>query len=174
LLEQLTLIPHRSKRVRDLSGGLKQRLALALALLSDPPILFLDEPTASLDVNARNDFLSLLLTLKQAGKTMIFTSHRLEDMITLADRVLVLAQGQLQADCPPTQLTATWGRPSTLYLTIAHETLEPAAALLHQHGLIVNKNGHGLRVQVNPGARGEPLHLLHQAGIAVEDFEIEG
>lgn len=173
LLERLQLIPHKEKRVRDLSGGLKQRLALALALLSDPPILFLDEPTASLDVNARKDFLSLLLELKQAGKTMIFTSHRLEDMLMLADRVLVLAQGQLQADCPPSQLTRNLERPSTLYLYLANDGMETAVNLLHQHGLTASQNGHGLRVQVAAGAKGEPLNLLCEAGIPVADFEIE-
>ncbi len=174
LLERLELMPHKEKRVRDLSGGLKQRLALALALLSDPPILFLDEPTASLDVNARNDFLSLLLELKQAGKTMIFTSHRLEDMLTLADRVLVLAQGQLQADCPPSHLTRNLERPSTLYLYLPNDGMETAVNLLHQHGLTASKNGHVLRVQVEPGAKGQPLNLLYEAGIPVTDFEIEG
>jgi len=174
LLKRLDLMPHRQKRVRDLSGGLKQRLALALALISDPPILLLDEPTASLDVNARNDFLALLLELKQAGKTMIFTSHRLEDMLTLADRVLVMAQGQLQADCPPAQITRELGRPSTLYLYLANEGIDPAVSLLQGHGLTASKNGHGLRVQVDPGAKGEPLNLLYEAGIPVEDFEIEG
>lgn len=173
LLASLALAPHQNKRVRDLSGGLKQRLALALALLSDPPILFLDEPTASLDVNARHDFLTLLLELKQAGKTMIFSSHRLEEMLTLADRVLVMAQGRVQADCPPSELTRSLGRATTLYLYVPAEGIEPAVSLLHAHGLNVSRNGHGVRVQVQPGAKGEPLNMLCAAGIPVEDFELD-
>ena len=174
LLDRLELIPHVQKQVRNLSGGLKQRLALALALLSDPPVLFLDEPTASLDVNARDDFLSLLLKLKQSGKTMVFSSHRLEDMLTLADRVLVMAQGKLQADCPPSQLTRSMGRPTILYLYMAHEGIDTAVDLLGEHGLTVSKNGRGLRVQVEPGAKGEPLNLLYEAGLPVTDFELDG
>ncbi len=173
LLASLALAPHQNKRVRDLSGGLKQRLALALALLSDPPILFLDEPTASLDVNARHDFLALLLELKQAGKTMIFSSHRLEEMLALADRVLMMAQGRVQADCPPSQLTRSLGRATTLYLYVPTEGIEPAVSLLHAHGLNVSRNGHGVRVQVQPGAKGEPLNMLCAAGIPVEDFELD-
>lgn len=173
LLARLALTGHAAKRVRDLSGGLKQRLALALALLSDPPILFLDEPTASLDIHARNDFMALLLALKQAGKTMIFSSHRQEEMLALADRVLVLAQGRLEANCPPSQLAQELGRPSTLYLYMPTDGIDPAIAVLNQHGLAVSKNGHGVRVQVQPGAKGEPLNLLCAAGIPVQDFEMD-
>lgn len=173
LLNRLELTPHADKRIRNLSGGLKQRLALALALLANPPVLFLDEPTASLDVHARDDFLSLLLELKTVGKTMVFSSHRLEEMLTLADRVLVMAQGKLQADCPPSQLTRSLGRPTTLYLYMANDGIDTAVSLLDKHGMTVSKNGRGLRVQVEPGAKGEPLNLLYEAGLPVEDFEID-
>ncbi len=173
LLERLQLKPHADKRIRDLSGGLKQRLALALALLSDPPVLFLDEPTASLDVHAREDFLSLLIELKQSGKTMVFSSHRFEEMLALADRVLVLAQGELQVDCPPTQLTHELGKPTTLYLYMSPDGIDPAVSLLGRHGLAVSKNGRGLRVKVKPEAKNEPLNLLYEAGIVVENFELD-
>lgn len=174
LLAQLNLDAHAQKPVGELSGGLKQRLALALALLSDPPILLLDEPTSSLDVTAREDFMGLLLALKEAGKTMIFSSHRLEEMLALADRVLVMAEGRLQVDCPPAQLTEHLGRPMTLYLHMPNNGLVPAAQILTQHGMTVNQNGRGLWVQVQPDAKGEPLRLLYEAGISVNNFELEG
>ncbi|MCP4357821.1 MAG: ABC transporter ATP-binding protein [Chloroflexi bacterium] len=173
LLARLDLAAHAQKPVHDLSGGLKQRLALALALLSDPPILLLDEPTSSLDVAAREDFMGLLLELKAAGKTMIFSSHRLEEMLTLADRVLVMADGRLQVDCPPSQLTERLGRPMTLYLHMSGNGLVPAMQILSQHGLTVNQNGRGLWVQVEPDAKGEPLRLLYEAGIPVNNFELD-
>lgn len=97
LLAQLGLAEHTHKPVPALSGGLKQRLALAIALLSDPPLLLLDEPTASLDSQARRDYLKLLLALRQAGKTILFASHRLEEVEALASRVLLLEQGRLTA-----------------------------------------------------------------------------
>jgi Cu-processing system ATP-binding protein len=174
LLARLDLAAHAKKPVGELSGGLKQRLALALALLSDPPILLLDEPTSSLDVTAREDFMELLLALKEAGKTMIFSSHRLEEMLALADRVLVMADGRLQIDCPPSQLTEHLGRPMTLYLHMSGNGLAPAMEILSQHGLTVNRNGRGLWVQVQPDAKGEPLRLLYEAGIPVNNFELEG
>jgi nitrous oxidase accessory protein len=95
VMEQLGLEEHARKRVGALSGGMKQRVALAVALLGDPPILLLDEPTASLDAKARADLLRLLVELKCSGKTLIFSSHRQDEILALADRVLVLEQGRL-------------------------------------------------------------------------------
>jgi ABC-type multidrug transport system ATPase subunit len=109
LLEKVDLTAHTHKRVDELSGGLKQRLALALALLADPPILLLDEPTASLDVGARAEFLTLLRSLKQAGKTLLFSSHHLDAVTGIADRVLVMEGGNLVAAGPPAEMKSAWG-----------------------------------------------------------------
>jgi nitrous oxidase accessory protein len=95
VLERLGLAAHAEKRVGTLSGGMKQRVALAVALLGDPPILLLDEPTASLDAQSRRDFLYLLGELKRSGKTLLFSSHRQDEILSLADRVLILEQGRL-------------------------------------------------------------------------------
>lgn len=112
LLSKLGLKEHARKPVQALSGGLKQRLALAVALLSDPPILLLDEPTANLDARARRDYLDLLVELHKERKTIIFASHRLEEVELLADRVLVLEEGKLIQDVSPeklkTEVTQLW------------------------------------------------------------------
>jgi len=94
--EWLGLTEHLDKEVRELSGGLKQRLALGLALLGDPPVLLLDEPTANLDAGGRERFYRLLDELHDRGKTLVFTSHRAEEVARLADRVLRLEDGRLQ------------------------------------------------------------------------------
>lgn len=83
------------KPVGALSGGMRQRLSLALALLADPPVLLLDEPTANLDDAARADLLDLLNRCRTAGKTMLFASHRPEEVAALADEVVVLDQGRV-------------------------------------------------------------------------------
>lgn len=173
LLDQLDLSPHLGKRVQNLSGGLKQRLALALSLLSDPPILILDEPTANLDIRAREDFLLLLHRLKEQGKTMVFSSHRLEEITALADRVLLLEAGKLVIDAPPNELEQQLGWESSLHLYLPPQRIEPALVTLTAHGLPVSRNGRGVRVQVKPGQKGEALRLLHEAGISVEDFTVE-
>lgn len=86
-----------SKPVRILSGGMRQRLAVALALLGDPPVLLLDEPTANLDEGARKDLLALLGRLRSEGRAMVLTSHRSEEVRLLADDVLVLENGRPRA-----------------------------------------------------------------------------
>lgn len=173
LLDRLQLKPHIEKRVGDLSGGLKQRLALALALLADPPILLLDEPSANLDIRARDDFLTLLNELKAAGKTIIFSSHRLDEVTALADRVLLLEAGKLVVDAPPSELEQRLGLPSTLHLYMPQAMAAIAVDTLKTHGLPVHLNGRGLRVQVAPGGKGNVLKLLHEANVEIDDFVVE-
>lgn len=173
LLSRLELEPHIDKPIHDLSGGLKQRLALALALLSDPPILFLDEPTANLDIRAREDFLHLLWELKRSGKTFVFSSHRLEEITALADRVLLLEAGKLVVDTPPDQLEQQLGWQTTLHLYLSEQTIPVAMATLAENNLKTSLNGRGLRVQVAPGKKGEILRLLYDADVVVNDFTIE-
>ncbi|MCI0393760.1 MAG: nitrous oxide reductase family maturation protein NosD [Chloroflexi bacterium] len=172
LLARLGLAVYQAKRVRDLSGGLKQRLALATALLADPPILALDEPTSNLDTGAREDFLTLLAELKAAGKTLIFSSHRLSEIVGLADRVLVLESGRLAADCPPHELASRAGWKAVLKLHLPGEWIEPAMATLSDHGFATSRNGRGIWVSVVPQEKAQPISLLARAGVPVEDFEM--
>ncbi|WP_420645671.1 ABC transporter ATP-binding protein [Candidatus Leptofilum sp.] len=173
LLTRLDLQTHLTKPVGDLSGGLKQRLALALALLAEPPILMLDEPTANLDIRAREDFLMLLLDFKRDGKTLVFTSHRFEEITALADRVLLLEAGKLIIDAPPHQVEKQLGLESTLHLYLADLEIDTALETLSAHKMPVSRNGRGVRVQVSPGEKGKVLRLLHEADITIDDFTIE-
>ena len=173
LLDRLELAPHIYKPVHDLSGGLKQRLALALALLAEPPILILDEPTANLDIRAREDFLLLLHELKVGGKTLAFSSHRLEEVTALADRVLLMEAGRLIVDSPPQELEQRLGWETTLHLYLSEPGINPALEALSAYGMPVSRNGRGVRVQVRPGEKGKVLHMLHEAGIEIEDFTVE-
>jgi len=174
LLERLGLAPFVGKHVRDLSGGMKQRLALAIALLADPSLLILDEPTANLDVKAREEFLALLAELRSRGKTLVFSSHRLEEVAVLADRVLVIEAGRLVADCPPPELGRYLGRTSMLKLLLADDTwIGQAVETLAGHGYVAERNGSGVWVQVVPLEKARPISLLTEAGIPVEDFQIE-
>lgn len=104
LRAQLGLTEHERKLVSALSGGMKQRLALALALLADPPLLVLDEPTASLDVRVQHEYLALLRQLRDARKTIVFATHHIEEVEDLADQVIVLEGGHVAARLAPEEL----------------------------------------------------------------------
>lgn len=173
LLTDLKLNEHIEKRVGALSGGMKQRLALALALIADPPILLLDEPTASLDIRSRENFLYLLQRLRSVGKTLFFSSHRFDEVVSLADRVLLLESGKVVADAPPDKLEQQLGRPITMHLSMPSKGIETAIEALADHGISASVNGRGVRVHAAPGQKGHLLHLLHEAGVVVDDFTVE-
>jgi ABC-type multidrug transport system ATPase subunit len=95
LLHAVGLAAHADERVRTFSGGMQQRLALAVALLGDPPVLLLDEPSASLDREGQETFFALMADLRRRGHTLLLASHRPEEVASLADRVLQLDCGRL-------------------------------------------------------------------------------
>lgn len=108
-LRAVGLIDHLEKKPQELSGGLRQRLALAVALLDQPDLLLFDEPTASLDIAAYREFVDLLRSTASPERTLIFSSHRIQEVRTLADRVLVLEEGRLVAEHEPNALEAKLG-----------------------------------------------------------------
>ncbi len=99
----------RGSRVGGLSGGQKQRLAMACALVGDPELLFLDEPTTGLDPQARRHLWDLVDELKQAGRTIILTTHYMEEAERLCDRVAIMDHGKVIALGTPQQLIASVG-----------------------------------------------------------------
>jgi ABC-type multidrug transport system ATPase subunit len=174
VLAEVGLSDHIDKAVGALSGGMKQRLALALALLADPPLLLLDEPTSNLDTKARDDFTKLLLVLKARGKTLLFTSHRLEEVALLADRVLVLDQGRLALVChQPLELADQLGMQSQLKLIIPERMRPKAIRILENQGFTASQNGVGIKVAVSPAAKIGPLQALLTEEIVVDNFEID-
>jgi nitrous oxidase accessory protein len=173
VLAEVGLTEHGAKSVAALSGGMKQRLALAIALLADPPLLILDEPTSNLDAAARDDFIKLLLRQKARGKTLLFTSHRLEEVEMLADRVLLLEGGRLALTCYPAEVAQRLGMQLTLKLIMPEAVRDSALNLLHAAGFSASRNGIGLHVAVSPTAKMAPLQALLAEAIEVSNFEIE-
>jgi len=172
VLEQVQLASHFEKPVRALSGGMKQRLALAVALLSDPPILVLDEPTASLDARARRDFIQMVQALNQSGKTVVFSSHRLEEVAALARRVLVLNTGKLTLECSPAELADRLGLYQWLRIQVPATFREDANQLLQTSGFTFAPNGRAVYVRVNADGKMAPLRTLETAHIPIEDFDL--
>src|ERR1700684_4541500 len=97
-LELVGLADRAQERVRNYSGGMKRRLNLAAALLHDPQILLLDEPTVGVDPQSRNAIFDNLEVLKQRGKTLLYTTHYMEEAERLCDRVVIIDHGQVVAD----------------------------------------------------------------------------
>ena len=95
ILELVNLTDHRKNQVKKLSGGQRQRLAIGLAMISDPDIIFLDEPTTGLDPQARRNIWDIILELKKLGKTTILTTHYMDEAEKLSDRVCLVDQGQI-------------------------------------------------------------------------------
>jgi len=92
-----------------LSGGQTQRVRMAIALVADPEMLILDEPTAALDVEGRRDFWESIRGVAARGKTIIFATHYLEEADAYADRIVLMARGRIVADGPPTEIKARVG-----------------------------------------------------------------
>ncbi|KGE19359.1 ABC transporter ATP-binding protein [Paenibacillus wynnii] len=95
VLEMINLTEHRDKRVKSLSGGQRQRLAIGLAMINDPRVIFLDEPTTGLDPQARRNIWDIILKLKALGTTIILTTHYMEEAEKLSDRVCIVDQGHI-------------------------------------------------------------------------------
>ena len=130
-LDRVGMVDKADTRVEQLSGGQLQRLSIACALVHDPEVVFLDEPTASLDPQARRNLWDLLSGLNDSGRTVVLTTHYLDEAETLCDRVAIMDHGRvLQLDTPaaliaglaaPTRITTADGE--------VVETTDPATAL---------------------------------------------
>ena len=103
VLKEFNLLPFRKNKIQELSKGLKQRVNICRALLSDPPVLLFDEPTSGLDFEMTKELYRLLKNIHDSGKIILFTSHRPEEIRNLATRIIVLHEGNLVFDGSPQQ-----------------------------------------------------------------------
>jgi ABC-2 type transport system ATP-binding protein len=117
------------RQIAQLSGGEQQRLALALALQHDPDVLFLDEPTAGMDAFGRRTLWGEVERLRTAGKTIVLTTHYIEEAERLCDRICVIQRGTIVAEASPAELVARFGGDATV--TIAADAFTPSPALDH-------------------------------------------
>jgi ABC-2 type transport system ATP-binding protein len=122
-------------RTKDLSGGQRRRLDLALALVGDPELVFLDEPTTGFDPAARRTAWGVVRALKELGKTVLLTTHYLDEAQELADRVAIVKEGRIVAEGPPDQLGPGSSRYRVSYVSergrVEHQTDDPTE-LLHR------------------------------------------
>jgi ABC-2 type transport system ATP-binding protein len=150
-------------RTKELSGGQRRRLDLALALVGDPELVFLDEPTTGFDPAARRTAWGVVRTLKELGKTVVLTTHYLDEAQELADRVAIVKEGRIVAEGPPDQLGPGSSRYRVSYLSggarVEHQTDDPTE-LLH-------------RLTRDAMARGERLDGLEVTRPTLEEVYLE-
>lgn len=121
LLEFAQLTEKRTEKVDHLSGGMKRRLTIARALINDPEILLLDEPTTGLDPQARHILWDRLFRLKEKGVTLIITTHYMDEAEQLCDRLVVMDQGQIMAEGTPSSLIKEYSSKEVLELRFGSE-----------------------------------------------------
>lgn len=125
LLESVTLEEKLNARVKHLSGGQKQRLAIALALVNDPQVVFLDEPTTGLDPQARRTLWDIILRLRDQGKTIVISTHYMDEAELLADRICLMDRGNIVALDTPRQLTHNLALQNAIEFRLINEHSEP-------------------------------------------------
>ncbi|GAA3776295.1 ABC transporter ATP-binding protein [Plantactinospora mayteni] len=177
-LELVGLTAAANTRVNEVSGGQRQRLAIASALVHDPELLFLDEPTAALDPKARRDLWRLLRDLKAAGKTIVYTTHHLDEAEALCDRVAILVGGAVRALGSPRELIGGSELPTRVTIPAGRISLEQAKELdgadqvvLDDGDLVVETRTPG-RVLAALGATGE-LDGVQTRMVTLEDIYLE-
>jgi ABC-2 type transport system ATP-binding protein len=172
LLKRLSLWDKRKTIMMHLSGGMKRRVMIAKALSHEPDILFLDEPTAGVDVELRRDMWELVRKLRADGTTIILTTHYIEEAEEMADRVGVISRGELIAVDEKKSLMAKMGR-KTLDVVLA----DPLTALppeLSEWNVELNDEGHMLRYEFDSHAErtgiASLMRRLGDLGIAYKDL----
>jgi ABC-2 type transport system ATP-binding protein len=147
LMALTALTDKRDVQFKDLSGGLKQRLGIAIALVNDPEIVFLDEPTTGLDPHARHAVWDVVLGLKSKGKVVFLTTHYMEEAELLADTVAIISMGQLVATGSPGALIARNAAYMCLTLTSTDASILAAIRTLHFQPIQYNRSTIAVRVR---------------------------
>jgi ABC-2 type transport system ATP-binding protein len=170
ILDALDLAAKRKTGSRALSGGMKRRLLIGKALVHEPKVLFLDEPTAGVDVELRRALWRYVRTLRDRGTTIVLTTHYLEEAEELADRVGVIDQGRLLVVEDTHTLLSRHGT-RTLRLALAAPVAAPPPALAALSPRIVD-GGTALELEIPSGSTAGPvLAAVGAAGLAVADVE---
>jgi ABC-2 type transport system ATP-binding protein len=174
LLERVDLAGAADRRVGTYSGGMKRRLDLAAALVHEPRVLFLDEPTTGLDPVSRKTIWEEVRVLNDEGTTVFLTTQYLEEADQLADNVGIIDNGKIVAEGTPESLKAEIGNPH-VQLQLAQGSVVEAETILGSLGkLLPPKDGKKVLVEVENGAADIPriVRALDEAGIAVESLEL--
>ncbi len=169
VLHRTGLVDVAARRAAKLSGGQTQRVRFALALVSNPSLLVLDEPTVALDVEGRHEFWAAMRDFSGDGRTVVFATHYLEEADSFADRIVLMAGGRIVADGPATEIKAVVG------LRTVRATLPDAdLALLEELPGVVGAQRNGAAVTLQCDDADTAIRALLAAQPSARDLEITG
>ena len=174
ILKQLSLWDKKDQRLRQLSGGMKRRVLIAKALSHEPSILFLDEPTAGVDVELRQDMWKIVEELRSTGVTIILTTHYIEEAEAIADRVGVINQGEIIVVEETKQLLKKMGHKK---LTVElQDEISQIPDSLDKYKLVLGKNNMSIDYTYNVQAEQTGITNLLQdikdAGLKLKDLKL--
>ena len=175
ILKQLSLWDKKDLSLRQLSGGMKRRVLIAKALSHEPQILFLDEPTAGVDVELRQDMWKIVESLRKTGVTIILTTHYIEEAEAIADRVGVINQGEIIVVDKTKELLKKMGHKK---LTVElQEEIKEIPKTLEKYNLILGNNkmsvDYTYNVQTKQTGITNLLQDLKDAGLKLKDLKTE-
>ncbi|MCK0090446.1 ABC transporter ATP-binding protein [Rhodococcus sp. HNM0563] len=172
VLERAGVTKLASRMVSKCSGGEQQRLRFALALLPDPDLIVLDEPTAGMDVGARREFWSTMHAEADAGRTVVFATHYLEEADAFADRIVMIADGRVVADGPTSEIrTIAAGR--VVSADIAHGREDAMYAALKSHPGVADISVMGNRIEIRATDSDDVARML-LVDLGATNLEITG
>ena len=173
VLKDLSLWDKKDTKVQALSGGMKRRVEIAKALVHEPRILFLDEPTAGVDVELRKDMWELVRRLRDGGVTIILTTHYIEEAEEMADRIGVINHGKMILIEEKAELLRKLGK-KQLFIQL-HDPLDALPDKLRRDGLALSEDGRALVFDYDTKAEHTGITKLlsdvREAGIAFNDLE---
>ena len=175
ILKDLSLWDKRNSRINELSGGMKRRVLIAKALSHEPSVLFLDEPSAGVDVELRQEMWEVIKDLRNSGVTIILTTHYIEEAEAIADRVAVINKGELLIVDNTSDLVQSMGQ-KTLIIDL-HDAVDSLPAKLDNYNLKVLNNG--LSVSYNYDSKSKQtgitslLQDMKESGLKLKDINTE-
>ena len=175
ILKDLSLWDKKDSKINELSGGMKRRVLIAKALSHEPSVLFLDEPTAGVDVELRKDMWEVIKNLRDKGVTIILTTHYIEEAEAIADRVAVINKGEMIVVDETSNLIKSLGQ-KTLTIDL-HETVETLPESLKNYKLTIVNDGLSIDYQYDTQSKQTGITSLLQdmkeAGLKLKDLNTE-
>jgi ABC-2 type transport system ATP-binding protein len=175
ILRQLSLWDKRNSRTRELSGGMRRRVLIAKALAHEPRILFLDEPTAGVDVELRKDMWDVVAELKKNGVTIILTTHYIEEAEAIADRIAVINKGEILLVEGKDDLMTRMGQ-KTLAVEL-HDPIDTVPEALSAYNLGIGADGQSLIYTYDTRAERTGITALLSdiaaSGLALKDLQTQ-